>query len=269
MDLTRRIFLKDLGKFGVAAAVLTACGDDADEAATSSTIAGDENVESASATETESEGLVAADEAVVPLSGPAGAPTALRWSRAVLGSVSAYVLARGGEAVVFDTGNPGSASSIEAALQELSLDWDSVGHVAATHLHPDHIGSFADVMTLASKAIGYAGTADVEAISSPRPIAGLDDGARLFGFDVIGTPGHTPGHVCFLDRPAGILVAGDALNGTDGSGLLGPNEAFTPDMALANESVAKLAGFDYSIVLVGHGEPVLQGGASMVGDLAG
>ena len=38
----------------------------------------------------------------------------------------------------------------------------------------------------------------------PLSVAGMD-------FEVIHTPGHTPGGVCFLDRKAGVLFSGDTL----------------------------------------------------------
>ncbi len=122
-------------------------------------------------------------------------------------------------------------------------------------------------MVAAAGAAGYAGRADLPAISSPRPVTGLGDGDTVFDLRVIATPGHTPGHISLLDESAGILVAGDSLNGTDGTGLTGANPQYTPDMATANQSIAKMAGFDYSVVLVGHGEPVAENGSSLVGAL--
>jgi glyoxylase-like metal-dependent hydrolase (beta-lactamase superfamily II) len=37
----------------------------------------------------------------------------------------------------------------------------------------------------------------------------LQAGTTLFGLEVIPTPGHTKGHVVFLDRPSGLLFSGD------------------------------------------------------------
>jgi hypothetical protein len=49
---------------------------------------------------------------------------------------------------------------------------------------------------------------------------------------------------------AWILVAGDALNGTDGT-VDGPSPAFSEDMTVARRSVVKLAGFDYEVARSG------------------
>lgn len=187
-------------------------------------------------------------------SGTPDDPTALRWERADLGVVSAYVLVRGGEAAVVDTGVEGSADAIEAALGAAGVGWDAVGNVILTHRHPDHIGSVDAVLAAAPDATFHAGAADVPAV----PVDGvrsLADGDRVFDLTIVATPGHTPGHVSVHDPGSGLLVAGDALNGTDGSDVRGPNPDFTSDMETARASVAVLAELEVSTVLFGHGAP--------------
>jgi glyoxylase-like metal-dependent hydrolase (beta-lactamase superfamily II) len=195
-------------------------------------------------------------------------PAALSWQRVQLGSVSAYVLVRNGEAAVVDTGFPGSAPDIEAALAVANLGWDAVGHVILTHLHRDHIGGLGEVMTQAADAIGYAGAADLGAMTSPRSLTAVGDGDAVFGLEIIETPGHTAGHICVLDPVGGVLVAGDALQGADGE-VIGPNPQFTADLAEAERSVRKLAGFSFETALFGHGDPVESGAAAQVAALAG
>lgn len=258
--IDRRLFLKDLGKFGMAMVVVSACGRDA-PLSTATAIS-----TAPLATALGTGGSVSPTTTVTPSdsTAPTGPTT---WERANLGFVSAYILVRSGEAVIVDTGPAGSAPAILDALARTGLDWSNVGHVVATHLHGDHVGSFSDVMIAADQASGYAGTADLASVRSPRPLTGLNDADRVFDLRVIATPGHTPGHIALLDERAGILMAGDSLNGTDGSGLVGANPQFTPNMAEADASVARLAGFDFSVVLVGHGGPVTAGGAALVGAL--
>jgi glyoxylase-like metal-dependent hydrolase (beta-lactamase superfamily II) len=89
----------------------------------------------------------------------------------------------------------------------------------------------------------------------------------VFGLRIIDTPGHTPGHICVLDPVGGLLVAGDALIGSRG-GVAGPNPQFTSDLATANESVKKLATFEFETALFGHGEPVGSGASTAVAGLA-
>ncbi len=136
-----------------------------------------------------------------------------------------------------------------------------------THKHPDHQGSLEAVLAQAPAANWYAGAGDMSAIDASTEGVVVGDGETVFDLQVIETPGHTPGHISILDSAAGILVAGDALNGANG-GVIGANPDFTEDMQLANASVEKLAGFDYEVILFGHGEPLLEDGSSAVSDLA-
>lgn len=184
--------------------------------------------------------------------------------RVSLGFVSAYVLARNGEAAVVDTGVAGSAGQIEAGLAALGLGWANVGSVILTHLHGDHIGSLPDVLNAAPEATGYAGAADIPSISSPRTLTAVGDGDTVMGLQIIETPGHTPGHISVLDVRSGILVVGDAMNGADAMGgeagrVAGANPQFTPDAETADDSIRKLAQFRFDSIYFGHGEPVIGG----------
>jgi glyoxylase-like metal-dependent hydrolase (beta-lactamase superfamily II) len=181
--------------------------------------------------------------------------------------VSAYILYRGGEAALVDTGVGGSAAAIQAALGEAGLDWDAIGHVILTHKHPDHVGSVDEVMTQASGATLYAGAADIPEIGSATAPQAVGDDDSVFGLEIIESPGHTPGHISVLDAAAGILVTGDALNGT-GGGVGPPDPGFSEDMTVAMESVLKLGGFSYEVALFGHGEPLLEGASAAVAALA-
>lgn len=194
---------------------------------------------------------------------------ALRWSQVSLGFVSAYVLVRGNEAAVVDTGNPGSSEDIGAALQTLGVGWDEVRHVILTHSHGDHVGGLDGVLAEAPTAMTYAGAGDLDAIRAPNPLTAVGDGDEILGLEVIETPGHTPGSISVLDTGIGLLVAGDALNtDADGTTVTGPNPRFTPDMATAGDSVAKLAQFEFESLAVGHGNPVLAGADDQVVELA-
>ena len=195
-------------------------------------------------------------------------------TRVNLGNVSAYVLVRGAEAVIVDTGNPGNVGDIEAGLSEVGLGWNDVGDVILTHRHPDHIGSLGPVMDSASEAVGYAGEADIPSIASPRPLTPVGDGDTVFGLSIIETPGHTPGSITVFDPLTAVVVVGDAINGA-GSGVAGSeggvggaNPRFTSDMAQAAESIKKLAALSFDSVYFGHGDPLEGNASQMVADLA-
>jgi len=255
--ISRRGFLYDLGRGALALAVFgSAACTDADESpdiVSTSTSTGVPDSTTTSPAETAS--------TQIPEAG------AVSWQRVNLGFVSAYIVVRGGEAAIVDTGVENSESDIEAGLTSLGLDWGAVGHVIITHRHGDHQGSLPGVLTAAPDATAYAGAGDLSAISSPRPLVSVGDGDKVFDLEIIETPGHTPGHISVLSTAAGLLIAGDALNGQNG-GVIGANPQFSPDMATANLSVKKLAGYQFETVVFGHGEPVEGGAAALVAELA-
>ena len=180
--------------------------------------------------------------------------------------MSAYVLVRGNEAAVVDTGVGGSADQIGAVLDDAGPGWAGVRHVVLTHKHPDHAGSVGDVADRAAGATLYAGGPDLDAIDAPRRLRAVADGDEVFGLQIVATPGHTAGHVAVFDADTAVLVAGDALNNSDG--LTGSNPQFTEDEAAAAASVRKLADLQPRVILVGHGPPVTRSAAAELQQLA-
>jgi glyoxylase-like metal-dependent hydrolase (beta-lactamase superfamily II) len=261
--ITRRTFLTDLGRGAVALSVISVagCGPSASGSATPGASGTTRPTGGTSSTSGATTGSAEPSQPGAPAGG------AVTWERANLGFVSAYVLVRGGEAAIVDTGVAGSEDEIEQALGRLGLDWGAVGHVVLTHKHPDHAGSASAVLTKAPDATGYAGAADLAAISAPRPLVAAADGDRVFDLLIVATPGHTAGHIAVLDDVGGLLVAGDAL-GTTGGKLQGSNPDFTADPAAARASVAKLGALNFETLLVGHGEPILEGASAQVAALA-
>jgi glyoxylase-like metal-dependent hydrolase (beta-lactamase superfamily II) len=187
--------------------------------------------------------------------------------RVNLGFVNAYVLIRGKEAAVVDTGTPKNASKIADVVRTAGLGWDAVHHVILTHYHPDHIGSVGEVMAAAVKATAYAGAADISQIKSPRPLKAVGDNDEVFGLRVIATPGHTAGHVCVFDPAGSLLILGDAMTNT-GSKLGGPSPQYTADMTQAHQSVKKLAKLTFERAVFGHGEPIEKGASQAIAKLA-
>ncbi len=259
--MSRRAFVMDLGKGTVAVALfgLTAMACSSEEEVASTTAGG-----AASSTEPPTTSPTTTSSATTSpaTTSPAG-DGAVSWERVNLGFVSAYVLARDGEAAVVDTGVEGSEQDIAASLGVLGVGWADVGHVIVTHLHGDHQGSLPAVLNQAPDATAYAGAADIPGIAAPREIVPVGDGDTVFGLEII----DTPGHISVFDGAGGLLVAGDAMNGADG-GVIGANPDFTDDIAQANESIKKLAALTFETIVFGHGEPVIGGASQQVIDLA-
>jgi glyoxylase-like metal-dependent hydrolase (beta-lactamase superfamily II) len=92
-------------------------------------------------------------------------------------------------------------------------------------------------------------------------------GPAMPGWEILHTPGHTPGHVSFFRRADGTLLAGDAFCTTKPESffeaalaqqpeLHGPPAYFTSDWNAARESVRRLAQLNPTIVAPGHGKPL-------------
>jgi glyoxylase-like metal-dependent hydrolase (beta-lactamase superfamily II) len=181
--------------------------------------------------------------------------------------VNSYVLVRGQEIAIVDTGLPNNGDKFGEVIKTAGLGWDAVGHVILTHYHRDHIGSMGEVLTAAPKAMVYAGAADVPQIPSPRPIKAVGDGDDVFGLQIIATPGHTPGHICVFDPVGSLLVLGDAMVNVNHT-LTGANPQYTADMTQANQSVKKLAALSFDKAVFGHGEPIEKEASAAVAKVA-
>lgn len=92
-------------------------------------------------------------------------------------------------------------------------------------------------------------------LKSRTRVAGVFEEGIVFpnladGLRVIHSPGHTPGHVCFLAE--GTLIAGDALNAQNGK-LLGPKKDKCENYEEALLSLKKLTELSFERILCYHG----------------
>lgn len=189
------------------------------------------------------------------------------YSQVNLGFVNAYVLVRGNEVAVVDTGVAGSASKIEEVIKTAGRAWGDVRHVILTHYHQDHIGSMDAVMAAATGATAYAGPLDIPQIKVAVPLQAVSDGQDIFGLQVVFTPGHTLGHISIFDPAGSALITGDAL-GNSGGTLSGSNPQFTADPAQATASVKKLAALTFDKAYFMHGDTIEAGASQAVADFA-
>jgi glyoxylase-like metal-dependent hydrolase (beta-lactamase superfamily II) len=188
--------------------------------------------------------------------------------------VNAYLVQDDDGLTLVDTTMGKAADGILAAAG------GSLRRIALTHGHGDHVGALdalkerlgdsVEVLMPELDARIHAGEQVVEGKvpgSWPklrtRPDVRLAEGDRVGSLEVVASPGHTPGHVAFLDTRDRTLIAGDAFT-TYGSPQVTNHFYFrfpfaamaTWDKRVDAESARKLRALDPSLLVVGHGPPV-------------
>ena len=95
----------------------------------------------------------------------------------------------------------------------------------------------------------------------------LEVGERVGPLEVIDAAGKSPGEVAFFWRERRILVVGDAVIGTPSGrcGLL--PDRVKDDPAHLRGSVRKFLDLDFDTLLVGDGEPILEGAKAKLEEL--
>ncbi|MBI2869956.1 MAG: MBL fold metallo-hydrolase [Chloroflexi bacterium] len=144
---------------------------------------------------------------------------AIRITKFVLGQwdTNAYLLTdlQTGESALFDA--PGDPAGLTEALRGTHLRY-----ILLTHSHRDHTGALPGLKPLGAPLAGHA--ADAPGLAVPPDIL-LDDGDTIrlgaVAIEVLHTPGHTPGSLCF--RAGSHLLCGDTVFPG------GPGKTATPD----------------------------------------
>ena len=190
--------------------------------------------------------------------------------------VNCSIIFENGKALVVDPG--AEAARIRAELKKLDLD---LAAVLLTHAHFDHIGAIPELQRAFPELPVFISDADAKIISHPfnqfppdYPLVeemkgttdakGLEDFLKGIGWtttvEVIDTPGHTPGGVCYLFSAPSTSAAGAQAPSTLFSGdtlfccSVGRTDFPGGDMATLQESLEKLKVLPGDTVVVpGHG----------------
>jgi glyoxylase-like metal-dependent hydrolase (beta-lactamase superfamily II) len=222
----------------------------------------------------------------------------IRGLRIAFVNVFAVVHADGSWTLI-DAGLPFTASAIQTWTKKFSETAPNA--ILLTHGHFDHIGAARDLADVWNVSIYAnplesqylkgqkeypapnfaAGGGTLSLLSPLYPRAPIDLGNRLRllssdgnstlaempGWQVLQTPGHTPGHVSFFRSDDRCLIAGDAFCTTKLESffqaaithppeLHGPPAYFTSDWVSARRSVELLSQLDPVVVAPGHGQPL-------------
>ncbi len=196
--------------------------------------------------------------------------------------INAYLVREDDGFTLIDTGWANNAPAILAAARSYQTP---IVRIALTHAHSDHVGSLdalhtalpgAEVLMSARDARFLAGERSLDPeepqtklrggymTCSTRPTRLLAAGDRIGSLEVVASPGHTPGHLAFLDVRDRSLIAGDSFQTQGGIAVAGELRILFPmspmstwNRPVALSSARALRALSPSRLAVGHG-PVLD-----------
>lgn len=206
---------------------------------------------------------------------------------------NAYLLREADGLTLIDTGLPGSAPQILAAAKALNAP---IRRILITHAHNDHVASLdalvaelpdAEVMSSARTARFLAGERSLDpdeaqdvlrggyTTVATRPTRFIEDGDVVGALRVVASPGHTPGHLSFLDERDGTLIAGDAFHTQAGLAVTGTMRLLFPFPAMATwhkpsalASAKRLLALKPSRLATGHGRVLENPAVAMAAAIA-
>jgi glyoxylase-like metal-dependent hydrolase (beta-lactamase superfamily II) len=170
--------------------------------------------------------------------------------------------------VMIDTGFPKLAKNIINELQTLQIDPHDIKSILLTHGDVDHVGNLKKLMQII-KCDVYADANELPYLAKQKAysfrkrllkivfrtpkfknIKALPNNT-IGELKIIKTPGHTPGHVCYVYKDC--LLAGDLISTPKGVINL-MNEKFTHDKETYLKAIKSLDLHDINYICPAHGE---------------
>jgi len=163
---------------------------------------------------------------------------------------------------------------VDAGVPPMAVDAfrDRIEWVVLTHCHFDHTAHLTEIARMCDAQVAIH-ERDAPGLSDHRqslammfggrppeilPDRLLSDGDRIGAFEVLATPGHTPGSICLLHREDRVLISGDTVFSDGG---FGRTDFPGGDRVALRRSLARLADLQVEELYPGHGMPVTEGGS--------
>jgi glyoxylase-like metal-dependent hydrolase (beta-lactamase superfamily II) len=197
-----------------------------------------------------------------------------------LGLVNAYLVREDDDLTLVDTMLAGSANRITRAADACRAP---IVRIVLTHAHGDHVGSLDALKRELPEAEVIISTRDARLLAKDmsldpgepqeklrggypgaetKPDRTVDSGDRVGSLEVIATPGHTPGHVAFLDVRDRTIYCGDVFSTIGGVATSAkvkpviPLALFTWHRPTELESARALRALEPARLAPGHGKVI-------------
>ncbi len=185
---------------------------------------------------------------------------AFMWRNPATNNCNTYVI-NGSKKTVIDPGHLNYFAHVDEGLADLHLSLDKIDLVITTHGHPDHIEAVQQFEKPTLFAMNQGEHTFIKDIAGnyfniPEPDFFLGEGDLTIGditFQVIVTPGHSPGSVCLYWPEQKALFTGDVIFNRG----IGRTDLPGGDSKLLKESIKSISKLDVEYLLPGHGEIVV------------
>ncbi|MBE9547063.1 MAG: MBL fold metallo-hydrolase [Proteobacteria bacterium] len=181
------------------------------------------------------------------------------WRNPAANNCNTYFI-DGSQKIIIDPGHQHLFDHVRKGLAGLNLSLNQIDVVLTTHGHPDHMEAVQQLEEPTLFAMSQAEHKFIKDIAGnyfkiPEPDFFLGEGDLTIGdttFQVIVTPGHSPGSVCLYWPDRKALFTGDVVF----SRSIGRTDLPGGSSSLLKESIKRISMLDVEYLLTGHGEIV-------------